>query len=67
MASLLAQFYLEKAAPVVCLDTDPVNSSFSAIRALAAQHVALLAGVHIDVDALDELVERVMGCSLRHR
>ena len=60
VASLLAQFYLEKAAPIVCLDTDPVNGSFSAIRALAAQHVKLLAGDHIDVDALDELVERVM-------
>jgi hypothetical protein len=60
VASLLAQFYREKAAPVVCLDTDPVNSSFSAIRALEAKHVSLLVGDRIDVDALDELVERVM-------
>jgi hypothetical protein len=60
VASLLAQFYLEKGAPIVCLDTDPVNGSFSAIRALAAQHVNLLAGDRIDVDALDELVERVV-------
>jgi len=60
VASLVAQFYLEKGAPLVCLDTDPVNGSFSAIRALGARHVGLLAGDRIDVDALDELVERVM-------
>ncbi|MCW3476244.1 nucleotide-binding protein [Limobrevibacterium gyesilva] len=61
VASLLAQFYQEKEAPLVCLDTDPVNSSFSAIRTLGARHVSLLAGDGIDVDALDELVERVMS------
>ena len=60
VASLLAQFYSEKAEPLVCLDTDPVNSSFSAIRALGARHIGLLDGDRIDVDALDELVERIM-------
>ena len=60
VASLLAQYYLEQGAPLVCLDTDPVNGSFSAIRALAARHVNLLAGDRIDVDALDDLVERVV-------
>jgi hypothetical protein len=37
-----------------------VNGSFSAIRALAASHVNLLNGDRIDVDALDELVERIL-------
>jgi hypothetical protein len=60
VASLLAQFYLGKDAPLICLDTDPVNSSFSSIRALAARHVNLLTGDRIDVDALDELVERAV-------
>lgn len=67
VASLLAQFYREKAAPLVCLDTDPVNGSFSAIRTLEARHVSLLADDRIDVEALDELVERNGGCPLRHR
>jgi hypothetical protein len=60
VASLLAQYYLEQGATLACLDTDPVNGSFSAIRALAARHVNLLAGDRIDVDAVDELVERVV-------
>jgi len=59
-ASLLAQYYLEQGAPLICLDTDPVNGSFSAIRALGARHVGLLAGDRIDVDALDDLVQRVL-------
>lgn len=60
VASLLAQFYRERNAPLVCLDTDPVNGSFGAIRALGATHVTLLDGDRIAVDALDELVERTM-------
>ena len=60
VASLLAQFYSEKGEPLICLDTDPVNSSFSAIRALGARHVSLLEGDRVDVDALDELVERII-------
>jgi hypothetical protein len=61
VASLLAQFYLEDGTPLVCVDTDPVTGSFSAIRALGARHVSLLSGDRIDVDALDELVERVVA------
>jgi hypothetical protein len=60
VASLLAQYYQERGSSLVCLDTDPVNGSFSAIRALAAQHVRLIAGDRIDVDALDEVVERIL-------
>jgi len=41
VASLLAQFYQEANRPVVCYDTDPVNSSFSAITAISARPVAL--------------------------
>ena len=37
-----------------------MNGSFSAIRALAARHVNLLAGDRIDVDAVDDLIERVV-------
>jgi hypothetical protein len=60
VASLLTQFYQEKGQPIVSLDTDPVNGSLSAIPALQAQHVPLLDGDKINVDALDELVERVV-------
>lgn len=60
VASLLAQFYQEQGLPVTCLDTDPVNSSLSAITALQATHVNLLQGDRIDIDAMDELVERVI-------
>ena len=60
IASLLAQFYLEKGGHLVCLDTDPVNGSFSAIRALGASHIKLLDGDRINVDVVDEIVERVI-------
>jgi CobQ/CobB/MinD/ParA nucleotide binding domain len=60
IASLLAQYYQEQDAPLVCLDTDPVNGSFTAIRSLAVLHINLLAGDRIDVDSVDELIERVV-------
>jgi hypothetical protein len=60
-ASLLAQFYHEQQSPIVCLDTDPVNGSFCAIHALGASHVELIHGDTINVDALDDMVERVIG------
>lgn len=60
VASLLAQFYRERGEPVAALDTDPVNSSFASIPALQAQHVTLLDGDKINVDAIDELVERLL-------
>ena len=47
IASLLAQFYLKKGGPLVCLDTDPVNGSFSAIREIDASHIKLLDGDRI--------------------
>ena len=59
-ASLLAQFYRETGDPAVCLDTDPVNGSFSAIRALGASHLKLLHGDKIDTAALDDMMERIL-------
>ena len=59
VASLLAQYYRERARSFACLDTDPVNGSLSELQALDARHVALLNGDKIDVDPLDEMIERV--------
>jgi cellulose biosynthesis protein BcsQ len=59
-ASLLAQYYLEQGAPLICLDTDPVNGSVSAIRARGARDVGLLPGDHIDVESRDDLVQRAL-------
>ena len=60
IASLLAQYYLEKAQPVICLDADSVNASLSGLKALNARHVHLSNGDRVNVEALDQLVEQVL-------
>ena len=58
VASLIGQFYQERGAPVICMDTDPVNASLSSVKALQARHVGLLgADSRIDIDALDAMIE----------
>jgi hypothetical protein len=60
VASLIAQYLREKGEPVGCLDTDPVNASFAAIPALAAEPVDLLIDDRINVDEMDGMVERLL-------
>lgn len=60
VASLIAQCLRERSEPVVCIDTDPVNSSFAAIKALGAEPVRILAGDRINVPALNGLAERIL-------
>jgi hypothetical protein len=56
IASLLAQYLMEAGRPVSCYDTDPVNSSLSAITALAAKPVDLLDGEMVNSLEIDRLV-----------
>ena len=56
IASLLGQYLMEASRPVICYDTDPVNSSLSAITALAAKPVELFDGELVNSLELDRLV-----------
>jgi CobQ/CobB/MinD/ParA nucleotide binding domain len=60
-ASLLAQYLTEAGGSVRCYDTDPVNSSFAAITALAAKPVDLLDGEQINSLEIDRLVNEWIG------
>ena len=62
IASLLAQYLMERGEPVICLDTDAVNASFRDIPALKADVVNLFqeGSDEIDVNAMDAMVERLL-------
>jgi hypothetical protein len=60
VASLIAQFLREHDRTPVCFDTDPVNASLAAFAALEAQPVDLLTGDVINVEAVDDMVERIL-------
>ncbi len=57
---LLAQYHLANDLPVVCIDTDPVNTSFSSFKALNVQPIQLVADNTIKQSCFDDLIEQIM-------
>ena len=61
IASFLAQYYKSHGVRAVCVDTDPVNQTFSQYAALGAQHLKLMEGNQIDRRRFDSLLESILG------
>jgi hypothetical protein len=61
VAWVLAQWYLEQGKPVAAFDTDPLNVTFSAFDAFRAQHMTILDEDQVNVDGMDDLIERIIG------
>ena len=60
VASVLAQYLRHKGEDVRCIDTDPVNQTFSQYTNLGAVHLRLLDQGRIDPRAFDQLMERLL-------
>jgi hypothetical protein len=60
VASILAQYFRHRGAEVRCLDTDPVNQTFSQYAELGAEHLALMHDGRIDSRGFDALMERLL-------
>lgn len=60
VASLLAQYHLENNLDVVCLDTDPVNATFSSYKALNVQRLELMDGNIINPRKFDQMVNLIL-------
>ena len=60
VASVLAQYLQHKGEDVCCIDTDPVNQTFSQYAKLGAVHLRLLDQGRIDPRAFDQLMERLL-------
>jgi len=58
---LLAQAIAAKGEPLICVDTDPVNASFSSLSTLDPERVSIFDGKKVDIRALDQFVERLLG------
>ena len=59
ISALLAQYKLEKGQTPACIDTDPVNGTFSGYRALNVQKVEILEDDEINPRKFDLLVEAI--------
>ncbi len=59
IASIIAQYYYAKKRKILCIDTDPVNSSFSSFRKLNVTKIDLMDGDNIDPRKFDHLIELI--------
>jgi hypothetical protein len=59
-ASILAQYFRHRGAEIHCLDTDPVNQTFSQYAELGAEHLVLMHDGKIDSRGFDCLMERLL-------
>jgi CobQ/CobB/MinD/ParA nucleotide binding domain len=60
VASILAQYLVSRGYEVKCIDTDPINRTFSQYKALRVEHLQLLRDGTIDRRRFDDLMERLL-------
>jgi hypothetical protein len=61
VSSYLAQYLQGSGEPLLCLDTDPINATFSAIRALEVKQVAIMGEDNlINIRSFDDMVEQIL-------
>ena len=61
VASLLAQFYLAKGAPVQCIDTDPLNGTLSGYKGLNAKRINIVENNRVHARLFDDMMEDVLS------
>ena len=59
IAAAIAQYKVSKGQKPLCIDTDPVNSTFEGYRALNAQSLNIMDGDEINTRNFDALVEQI--------
>src|ERR1051325_3736323 len=60
VASILAQYLVQRGQAVHCIDTDPLNQTFLQYEALQVRHLKLLRDGEIDQRVFDVLVDRLL-------
>jgi hypothetical protein len=60
VSSILAQYFRHRGADIHCLDTDPVNQTFSQYAELAAEHLESMRDGKIDSRGFDVLMEPLL-------
>jgi hypothetical protein len=61
IASLLAQYHLDKEAPLVCFDADPVNATFQSYSAFNARRVTFMERRALNERGFDEMVKDILN------
>lgn len=61
VSSMFAQFSKKAGKETLCLDTDPVNASFTGFKALGVTAVDIMTGNNLDVGKFDSLIETILN------
>lgn len=61
VSALLAQYLAEQDPPVVCIDTDPVNSTLAGYKALDVERIELMQEGTFQERKFDDMMERVLA------
>jgi hypothetical protein len=61
VASILAQYFRYHGKELHCIDSDPVNQTFSQYAELGAEHLALMRNGRIDSAGFDVLIDRLLA------
>jgi len=61
VASILAQYFRHHGREIHCIDSDPVNQTFSQYAELGAEHLALMRDGRIDSGGFDILLHRLIN------
>ena len=59
VANLLAQSFVARGTPALCIDTDPVNGTLHAFASLNVQRINILEGDEINTRQFDLLIELI--------
>jgi hypothetical protein len=60
VASILAQYFRHHGKELHCIDSDPVNQTFSQYAELGAEHLAIMRDGRIDTSGFDHLLDRLL-------
>jgi len=60
VASILAQYFRHRGQEIHCIDSDPVNQTFSQYAELGAEHLGLMRNGRIDSGGFDVLMDRLL-------
>lgn len=61
VSSLIAQFLAESGQELICIDTDPVNATFSQYEKFGAKRLDIMEGSKINERKFDELMEIILN------
>ncbi len=61
VSAIFAQHRLNRGKEIICLDTDPVNTSFTGFKSLGVRPVRIMQGSTIDPRLFDDLMELLLN------